>query len=362
MDNSKNTKNTKTSPDDIQLTGCPVNSRTAKTIQMAHGSGGKLSSDLISNLFVKAFSNPHLDQLDDQALLNIEGTRLAFSTDSYVVDPIFFPGGDIGELAVNGTVNDICMSGAKPLYLSVGFIIEEGLAMDDLARIVQSIKLAAEKAGVKIVTGDTKVVDRGKGDKLFINTAGVGLVEHKYKISADNLQVGDKIIVSGTLADHGMTILSKRQGLSFESSIESDCAALNGLVEHMLDAVGGAVHAMRDATRGGVAACLNEWTGQSKIGIRIHETAIPVNPAVRVACELLGLDPLLAANEAKLLVSVTEDKAESLLTAMRAHPLGKNSQIIGEVTKPPARVIMKTALGAERIVDLPVGEQLPRIC
>ena len=342
---------------------CPLPIYEHKTVQLGHGSGGKMMNDLISDLFVSAFSNELLEQMDDQAVFEVNGVRLAFSTDSFVVDPLFFPGGDIGELAVNGTVNDVCMCGARPLFLSTGMILEEGFSLDDLCRIVRSMQAAAAKAGVRIVTGDTKVVNKGKGDKIFINTSGIGVVEHPFTISAKNLKVGDRILLSGTIGDHGIAILSQREGLAFETPVQSDTAALNGLVATILEAGGSSVHAMRDPTRGGLAATLNEFAAASGVGIRVVEEKIPIRPAVQGACELLGLDPLYVANEGKLVAAVAADIAESVLGAMRAHPLARDAAIIGQVTdEKPGIVSMQTRIGSWRIVDMLVGEQLPRIC
>lgn len=347
-------------PEDLS---CPLPISEHDTIQLSHGSGGKLSNDLISKLFVWAFANDELNRQDDNAILQIGSTKLSFSTDSFVVDPIFFPGGDIGELAVNGTVNDIAMAGAKPLYISCGCIIEEGFSLDDLKKIVISMKKAAECAGVKIVTGDTKVVNKGKGDKIFINTSGIGLIEHDFVLGADQLKPADKIIISGTLADHGVCILSKREGLSFETKVESDTAPLNNLIEIIMNDYGSSVKAFRDPTRGGLAATLNEWAASSKVGIKLNESSIPVNDAVGGACEILGLDPLYVANEGKLCVAVKAEQADDVLKLMKSHPLGKDSAIIGEVIPDkPKMVQMLTPLGTSRIVDMPVGEQLPRIC
>jgi hydrogenase expression/formation protein HypE len=290
------------------------------------------------------------------------GNRYAFSTDSYVVNPIFFPGGNIGELAVNGTVNDLSMCGARPLYLSAAFIIEEGLPIDDLWRIVLSMQDAAKKAGILLVTGDTKVVDRGKGDKIFINTSGVGIVDDEIDISPRRLQAGDKIIVNGEIALHGIAIMSVREGLEFETTIRSDTAALNHLVEEMLRATKN-IHVLRDPTRGGIATTLNEIAGQSGLGIVIDEESIPVPDDVKGACEILGLDPLYIANEGKLLAFVSPGDSEKLLTAMRAHPLGKDSVIIGEVVDRHAGIVaMRSKIGGTRVVDMLTGEQLPRIC
>lgn len=342
---------------------CPLPITRHDTIQLSHGSGGQMSNDLITRLFLWAFDNEQLNKQDDQALLEIGGKKLSFTTDSFVVDPIFFPGGDIGELAVNGTVNDICMNGARPLYLSCGFIIEEGFPLSDLQKIVVSMRDSAKRAGVKIVTGDTKVVNKGKGDKIFINTSGIGIVEHDYVISSCNLKPDDVVIVSGSMADHGVAILSRREGLAFETPIESDTAALNSLVAAILEAGGSAVHAMRDPTRGGLAATLNEFARMSKKGIRVYENRIPVKAPVAGACEILGLDPLYVANEGKLVAVVAGAKAETVLAAMKAHEQGREAAIIGEVTsEQPETVTMMTRIGGWRMVDMPVGEQLPRIC
>ncbi len=342
---------------------CPRPISDHKTIQLSHGSGGKLTNDLISRLFITAFDNPQLNRQDDNATLEINGQRLTFSTDSFVVDPIFFPGGDIGHLAVNGTVNDLCMTGACPLYLSCGFIIEEGLPLEDLQRVVASMQLAAAHAGVQIVTGDTKVVNKGKGDKLFINTAGIGIIEHDHEIGAEHLTPGDAVLISGSIANHGMAILSRREGLAFESPIESDSLALNRLVADLLTKLGSDLHAMRDPTRGGVAAVLNEFAYSSKVGIRIDEQHLPIDSPVAGACELLGLDPLYVANEGKLIAVVDGDQADTALQVMRRHKYGDKAAVIGHVhDRRPGLVTLRTRIGAERIVDMPVGEQLPRIC
>lgn len=330
-------------------------------VLLAHGSGGKLAHDLIEKSFVSALRNPVLAPLDDSAIFEMGG-RLAFTTDSYVVSPIFFPGGDIGRLAVCGTVNDLSMCGAKPVYLSLAFIIEEGLPLADLQRVVESIRATAEEAGVRIVTGDTKVVERGSADRLFINTAGIGRIAEGVDISGRHARPGDAVILSGTIGDHGIAVLSKRQGLTFGTDLESDCAPLNGLVAAMLDASHD-IHAMRDPTRGGLATTLNEIAAQSRVSIRIEETKVPVREAVAGACEMLGLDPLYIANEGKLIAIVTPQVAEQLVEAMRRHRYGKDATIIGTVTEgKPGRVVMKTALGSSRIVDMLVGEPLPRIC
>jgi hydrogenase expression/formation protein HypE len=329
-------------------------------ILLAHGSGGKLMHDLIES-FMPDLANPILDKLDDSAVFEVSG-KLAFTTDSYTVNPIFFPGGDIGRLAVCGTVNDLAMSGARPLYLSLAFIIEEGLPVADLRKIVASIKKAAGEAGVKIVTGDTKVVNQGSADKLFINTAGVGIVPEGIDISAANARPGDKIIISGNIGDHGIAVLSKREGLNFQVPVPSDCAPLNKLVADML-AASSNIHCLRDPTRGGLATTLNDFASQSKVGIRIEEDKIPVDRAVLAACELLGLDPLHIANEGKLAAVVAREDADAILANMKQNKYGKNAVIIGEaVAEHPGHVVMKTSLGASRIVDMPVGELLPRIC
>ncbi len=343
---------------------CPLPIFEHPQIVLGHGSGGKLSAELIEKVFVSRFRNSTLEKMDDQAVLEIGGARLAFTTDSFVVTPIFFPGGDIGSLAVNGTVNDLAMGGAKPLYLAAAFILEEGLAATELGRVVDSMASAAQDAGVQLVTGDTKVVNRGKGDKVFITTTGIGLVDRGTQLSADRARPGDKILLSGYIGDHGITILSQRENLEFESALESDCAALNGLVGAMLDAapVDG-FRVMRDPTRGGVATVLNEIAGRSRVGMVLRESAIPVRDAVRGACEMLGLDPLYVANEGKLVAIVTPEIADAVLAAMKKHPLGAESGIIGEVVEQPAgMVLMKTSVGGTRVVDVLFGEQLPRIC
>jgi hydrogenase expression/formation protein HypE len=329
-------------------------------ILLAHGSGGKMMHDLIQS-FMPRLANPILDKMDDAAVFEING-KAAFTTDSYTVQPLFFPGGDIGKLAVCGTVNDLSMSGAKPLYLSLAFIIEEGLPVADLKRIVESIADTAAAAGVKIVTGDTKVVGKGGADKIFINTAGVGLVPDGVNISAANARPGDKVILSGTIGDHGIAVLSQREGLKFHTPVPSDCAPLNGLVAEML-VVTKDIRCLRDPTRGGLATTLNDFAVQSNVGINITEDQIPVAKAVRGACELLGLDPLYIANEGKLVAVVPAKDAEAVLKRMQQHKYGKDAVIIGEIiAEHPRRVVMKTALGASRIIDMPVGELLPRIC
>ena len=345
---------------------CPLPIFEHAQIVMGHGSGGKLSAELIEKVFVSQFRNATLERMDDQAVLEIDGARLAFTTDSFVVTPIFFPGGDIGSLAVNGTVNDLAMGGAKPMYLAAAFILEEGLPAEELRRVVESMRAAAEAAGVQLVTGDTKVVNRGKGDKIFITTTGIGVVPRGVNLSADRARAGDKILLSGYIGDHGITILSQREGLEFESTLESDCAGLQGLVREMMDEIGDEIdglRVMRDPTRGGVATTLNEIAGRSKIGMLLREDAIPVRETVRGACEVLGLDPLYVANEGKLVAVVAPELAERVLARMRKHPLGRESAIIGEVVEAHAgMVLMKTVVGGTRVVDVMFGEQLPRIC
>jgi hydrogenase expression/formation protein HypE len=334
-----------------------------KQIVLGHGSGGKLTAELIEKIFLPAFSNPVLDKLDDQAVLQVNGSRLAFTTDSFVVTPIFFPGGDIGTLAINGTVNDLAMCGAKPLYLAAAFILEEGLPADDLLRVVDSMRAAAHAAGVQLVAGDTKVVNRGKGDKVFITTTGIGLVGESINISADRAQPGDKILVSGYVGDHGMAIMSRRENLEFEGAIESDCAPLNGLVSAMLEAGGSNIHCLRDPTRGGIATTLNELAVRSKVGMSLMEQSVPVRDSVRGACEILGLDPLYVANEGKLLAVVAADAADAVLERMRQHPLGAAAAAIGQIVfDHPGMVLMRTAIGGTRVLDVMFGEQLPRIC
>ncbi len=344
---------------------CPIPLKNYPTIVMGHGAGGKMMNDLIAHLFAPLFDNDLLGQMGDSTALDmsaLKGGRLAFSTDSFVVSPIIFPGGDIGDLAVNGTVNDIAMSGAKPLYLSAGFILEEGLAMDTLGQIAASMANAARIAGVQVVTGDTKVVNKGHGDGIYINTSGFGIIPDGIDIAAKNARPGDMILVSGTMGDHGMAIMSKRAGLEFESQIVSDTAPLYGMISEML-AVTKEIHCLRDATRGGLSAVLNELAGVSNVGIEFEETKVPVNPAVNAACEMLGLDPFYIANEGKLVAIVAPKVAEEVLAVMQANEYGKDAAIIGTVTEAHAkRVVAKTAIGGSRVVDLPAGELLPRIC
>ena len=347
---------------------CPIPIFEHKQIVLGHGSGGKLTAELIDKIFLPAFANPVLDKLDDQAVVTIDGARLAFTTDSFVVTPIFFPGGDIGQIAVNGTVNDLAMSGARPLYLSAAFILEEGLAVDDLRRVVESMRAAAEEAGVQFVTGDTKVVNRGKGDQIFITTTGIGVLENGLNISADRARPGDKIILSGYIGDHGIAIMSQRENLEFEAAIVSDCASLNRLVANMavtpsVDGRADFLHCLRDPTRGGLATTLNEIAKRAKVGMLLREKSIPVHESVQGACEVLGLDPLYVANEGKLVAIVAPEMAEEVLQQMRRDELGRDAAIIGEVVADhPGMVLMKTEVGGTRVLDVMFGEQLPRIC
>jgi len=331
------------------------------TILLAHGSGGKMAHRLIEEVILSDLSNPVLARMDDSAVLDLSG-RTAFTTDSYVVSPIFFPGGDIGKLAVCGTTNDLAMSGADPLYLSLSFIIEEGFPISDLKRILSSIRDTAREAGVQIVTGDTKVVNRSNVDKLYINTAGIGKIPTGVSISGANIAPGDKVILSGSIGDHGIAIMSKREGLHFSTELESDCAPLSGLVADMI-ATGAQIHALRDPTRGGLATTLNELSDQSGVKIMIEEEKIPVRDEVLGACEMLGFDPLYVANEGKLVAFVAPEDAESMIAAMRQNKYGAQATIIGQVeqTESPC-VVMKTVLGASRLIDMLVGDLLPRIC
>jgi hydrogenase expression/formation protein HypE len=341
---------------------CPIPLPSKGFVLLGHGSGGKMSAELLREVFLPAFRNPVLDRLDDQAIVEVNGSRLAFTTDSFVVKPLFFPGGDIGTLAVNGTVNDLAMGGARPLFLSLAFILEEGLPIDVLRRVAESVKVAAELAGVNIVTGDTKVVENGKGDGLFVNTSGIGLVPDGVQLSADQARPGDRVILSGTIGDHGITILSQREGLAFETTLRSDTAALHTLVEDMLRANTG-IRCMRDPTRGGLSSSLNEIAERSRVGIELQDSAIPIREEVQGACEMLGLDPLYVANEGKLVAIVEAEAAETILEAMRRNPLGRDAQIIGTVSaEHPRLVTSRTCLGTTRIVDMLAGDQLPRIC
>lgn len=349
----------------INLTGglsCPIPKSDYEKILLAHGGGGTLSHNLINKLFYPQFSNDILNQQHDSGVFEIKGQKLAFTTDSYVVQPIFFPGGDIGSLAVNGTVNDLAVAGATPLFISAAFILEEGFDIEDLWKIVLSMQKAAEEAGVKIITGDTKVVDKGKGDKIFINTSGIGIVPEGVSISPKNCKPGDVIIISGKIAEHGVAIMSSRENLEFETSIKSDTAPLNRLVEKMLNA-SKEISVMRDPTRGGVASTLNEIAKTANVGIFIEEEKIPISEEVTGACEILGLDPLYIANEGKLIAFVSENHAENVLNSMKTHHLGQEATIIGKVVASDSgTVIMKTKIGSKRIVDMMSGEQLPRIC
>ncbi len=330
-------------------------------VDMNHGSGGRAMSELIKRLFVRHLHNDLLDRGDDGACFEVESGRLVMSTDAHVVSPLFFPGGDIGSLAVHGTLNDVAMMGAHPLYLSAAFILEEGFPLRDLERIVISMADAAREAGVAVVTGDTKVVEKGKGDGVFITTTGVGVVAAGVSVSGDRARPGDVILLSGSLGDHGVAVLSKRENLQFETAIESDSAALHGLVGQMLAAAPD-IHCLRDPTRGGVATALNEIADQSNVGMELDEAAIPLRTQVAAACELLGLDPLYLANEGKLIAICPAEEAPGLLQVMRAHPLATDAAIIGRVVEGPAMVKMKTRLGGERVVDWLSGEPLPRIC
>jgi hydrogenase expression/formation protein HypE len=348
---------------------CPLPQSRYDHILLGHGSGGQLTAELIQRLFLPAFDNAVLAALEDQAIVEVDGSqngvkgpRLAFTTDSFVVRPIFFPGGDIGRLAVHGTVNDLAVGGARPLFLSAAFILEEGLALADLKRIVVSMRQACAEAGVALVTGDTKVVDRGKGDQVFITTSGIGVVPDGRSLSIRNAQPGDRILVSGTLGDHGIAILSVREGIEFETVLESDSAPLNDLTRLMLESCP-AIRCMRDPTRGGLSSALNELATASQVGVELHEAAIPLRPEVRGACEMLGLDPLYVANEGKLIAVVPPGDARRLLDVMHHHPLGRNAALVGEVVeKHPGMVVMHSLTGGERVVAMLAGEQLPRIC
>ena len=356
---------------------CPMPHTDYERVLLGHGSGGKMSADLIGRLFVPGLGGNTLAAMEDQATVGLNGhadggggARIAITTDSFVVQPIFFPGGDIGKLAVHGTVNDLAVGGVEPLFLSAAFILEEGLAMADLKRIVASMREACEEAGVALVTGDTKVVDRGKGDQIFITTTGVGVVPAMpaeagtpgRNLSIANARPGDRVIVSGTIGDHGITIMSAREGIEFETPLTSDTAALNGLTRAMLDACP-FIRCMRDPTRGGVSSALNELAEASGVGVRIDEAAVPLRREVRGACEMLGLDPLYVANEGKLIAAVPPEDADRLLETMRTHPLGRDAAVIGEVTDDhPGMVILRSLIGGERVVTMLAGEQLPRIC
>jgi hydrogenase expression/formation protein HypE len=347
---------------DLLMASCPLPLTDYREIVLAHGSGGKLSQQLMQKVVLPQFRNKLLEPLHDGAIFSVGGVRLAFSTDSYVVSPIFFPGGDIGKLAVHGTVNDLAMCGARPLHLSVGFILEEGLPMDDFWRVVQSMREAADAAGVTLVTGDTKVVDRGKADKIFINTSGIGQVRDGIDIDPKRARPGDKIILSGFIAVHGIAIMSVREGLEFETEIASDTAPLNGLTEAIF-ATGEEVHVLRDPTRGGLTSALAEIAQSAGVGMLLDEASIPISEEVKGACEILGLDPLYVANEGKLVAVVPAEAAEAILAAMKNHSLGEHAAIIGEIAADhPGFVLMKTRIGGSRVVDMLSGEQLPRIC
>ncbi len=343
--------------------GCPLPISEYPHVLLAHGGGGRLTQTLIEQVFLEAFRNPALETLHDGALLETQGGRLAFSTDSFVVDPLSFPGGDIGSLAVHGTVNDLAMCGARPLALSAGFIIEEGLPMDRLWEFVTSMRDAALRAEVPIVTGDTKVVDRGKGDGLFINTAGIGTVPQGVDVSPQGARPGDNVLINGSIAEHGITIMSVREGFEFETSLVSDSAALNHLVAAVLERAADAVHVLRDPTRGGLASALNEIAAQSRVGIALDESRIPLREEVRGSCEILGLDPLYVANEGKCLLIVSPERTDEVLETLRDDELGRDAAVIGKVVDEHAgRVVLRSRIGGRRIVDMLSGEQLPRIC
>ncbi len=341
---------------------CPLPLSTAKTVLLGHGSGGRMTADLLKQFFLPAFSNPYLDLLNDQAVLDAQGTRVAFTTDAFVVSPLFFPGGDIGRLAVHGTINDLAMCGAMPLGLAGAFILEEGFPLADLQRIVTSMAEACREAGVWLVTGDTKVVEKGKGDGVFITTSGIGIVSHPLQISANQARPGDCILVSGTVGDHGVAVLSAREGLEFETTLVSDTAALHTLVQAMLES-SSEIHCLRDPTRGGLATVLNEIAASAHVGIALDEAQIPVRPEVRGACEMLGLDPLYLACEGRLVAIVGEKDVVSVLARMQAHPLGREARCIGKVVAEHTdRVVMQTVIGSKRLVDILSGAHLPRIC
>jgi hydrogenase expression/formation protein HypE len=359
-------RKTKNNKEPVVKTGdsfvCPIPIEQYPNVLLAHGGGGKLTHQLIEKMFLPAFGNAMLEARHDGAVIDIPSSKLAFTTDSYVVQPLFFPGGDIGALAVNGTVNDLAMCGARPLYMSAGFILEEGLPMDTLWRVVQSMKAAAEHAGIQLVTGDTKVVNRGKGDGIFINTAGIGVIETKYPISPSGVKPGDAILLSGDIGRHGIAIMAMREGLEFESTVASDCADLSGIVLSLI-ASGMEVHCLRDLTRGGLASALIEIAEASRLHFEIDENAIPVPEDVRGACEILGFDPLYVANEGRFVSFIPAPQAERALQLLRAHPLGERACMIGIIQEEnPGLVTMKSRIGATRVVDMLSGEQLPRIC
>jgi len=347
---------------DALAAACPLPTSRYEHIVLGHGSGGRLTADLVARVFLPAFHNDVLAALEDQATVRVGGGRVALTTDSFVVRPIFFPGGDIGRLAVHGTVNDLAVGGAEPLFLAAAFILEEGLAIADLERVVASMRAACAEAQITLVTGDTKVVDRGKGDQIFITTTGLGVVPAGRTLSIAAARPGDRVIVSGTLGDHGIAIMSVREGLAFETTLESDSACLTPLVRAVLDA-SSEVRCMRDPTRGGLASALNELATASRVGVTIVESALPIRPEVASACEVLGLDPLYVASEGKLVVIVAPQDADRVVDAMRKHPLGERAAVVGEVVaEHPGMVTQRTRIGGERIVTLLAGEQLPRIC
>lgn len=355
-------KSTVENLDPAVFSTCPAPLTQYDRVLLGHGSGGTLSSDLIRKLFVPGFQNDVLSALEDQATLPVNGGRVAFTTDSFVVKPLFFPGGDIGSLAVHGTVNDLAVGGATPLFLSAAFILEEGLPIEDLQRIVASMRRACDEAGVMLVAGDTKVVDRGKGDQVFITTSGIGVLPEGRSLSIRSAKPGDQVIVSGTVGDHGIAIMSVREGIEFETVLESDSAPLAGLTRVMLEACPN-IRCMRDPTRGGLSSALNELAEASRVGVRLDESALPLRPEVKAACEMLGLDPLYVANEGKLIAVVPSGDTDAVLAAMSTHPLGRNAAVIGEVVQDhPGMVVMKSLVGGERVVTMLAGEQLPRIC
>jgi hydrogenase expression/formation protein HypE len=356
------TREEKVPTDSLLTASCPLPITNYKQIVLAHGSGGKLSHQLIEKMVLPQFRNELLEPLHDGAIFSLNGERVAFSTDSFVVSPIFFPGGDIGKLAVHGTVNDLAMCGARPLYLSASFILEEGLPMEDFWRVVQSMHSAADEAGIKLVTGDTKVVDRGKADKIFINTSGIGIVPNEVNIHPARATAGDSIIISGPIAVHGIAIMSVREGLEFETEVASDTAPLHELVATMV-AEKIDIHVLRDPTRGGVTSALTEIAQTAKVGVLLNESSIPISEEVKGACEILGLDPLYVANEGKLLAIVATEDAHRVLQVLRSHSLGRDAAVIGEVVNEhPGLIMMKTRVGGTRVVDMLSGEQLPRIC
>ncbi len=346
----------------IDALNCPLPINSSSFITLAHGGGGKLTHQLIEKLFHPAFNNSELETQHDGAVIDFPSAKLAFTTDSYVVQPLLFPGGNIGSLAVNGTVNDLAMCGARPLYLTAAFILEEGLLIETLWTIVQAMRKSADHAGVKIITGDTKVVDKGKGDGIFINTSGVGIVEHSLTIHPKSIQPGDMVLLSGDIGRHGIAIMAAREGLGFQNQIESDCAAVSNLVQNLIDAKV-EIHCLRDLTRGGLATALIEIAQTAKVSINITESEIPIREEVKGACEILGLDPLYVANEGQFVTFVKADHAQHALRIMQNDPLGSQAKIIGTVKKsPPETVILKTKVGTSRMIDMLSGEQLPRIC